>query len=142
MIKLYDVERSGNCYKIRLGLSLLGITYEKIPVDAVKGEQKKPEFLKLNPRGQVPVVDDEGTIIWDTTAILVYLGRKFGGKYWFPIDPQGAAKVMQWLAMAQDEIRYGLTRARSVRAYAARAPRKIPTLFARQGNLDEAQNTN
>lgn len=140
MITLYDVERSGNCYKIRLMLALLGIEYQKIPVNAAeKGEQKKPEFLKLNPRGQVPVLDDNGVIVWDTTAIFSYLGRKFGDDKWFPIAPYGAARVMQWLAMAQDEIRYGLTRARSIRAYAARKPKKIPTLFARQGNLDEAQ---
>lgn len=140
MIKLYDVERSGNCYKIRLMLAVLGIEYQKIPVNAAeKGEQKRAAFLKLNPRGQVPVLDDDEVIVWDTTAILVYLGRKFGGDYWLPMAPHAAARVMQWLAMAQDEIRYGLTRARSVRAYAARKPKKIPTLFARQGNLDEAQ---
>lgn len=140
MIRLYDVERSGNCYKIRLMLALLGLEYQKIPINAAeKNEQKTPEFLKLNPRGQVPVLDDDGVIVWDTTAIFVYLGRKYAGGRWFPIEPAAAAKVMQWLAMAQDEIRYGLTRARSVRAYAAKKPRKIPTLFARQGNVDEAQ---
>jgi glutathione S-transferase len=73
MLKLYDLERSGNCYKIRLFLSLIEIEYEKIPVNTGAGENESAEFLKLNPRGQLPVLEDDGRIIRDSSAILVYL---------------------------------------------------------------------
>lgn len=56
MIKIYDLELSGNCHKVRLMSALLGVEYELIPVDLFGGEHKSPQFLQLNPLGQVPVV--------------------------------------------------------------------------------------
>ena len=72
MLKLYDLDRSGNCYKIRLLLSLIEQEYEKISFNVNASENETPEFLALNPRGQVPVIDDNGYVLWDSTAILVY----------------------------------------------------------------------
>jgi glutathione S-transferase len=112
-MKLYDMELSGNCYKVRLFCSLLGVNYESIPVDLMKLEHKQPAFLALNPRGQVPVLDDAGTVVWDSMAILVYLARKYGGDRWLPSEPEAMAKVMQWLALSENEILYGLARARA-----------------------------
>lgn len=138
-MKLYDSERASSCHKIRLMLSLLDIQYEKVPMDLVKGDQKRADFLKLNPRGRVPVLEDGGNVIWDSAAILVYLGRKAGGERWLPTEPKAMAVVMQWLALAQNEVRYGVARARAIQAYAAGDPRQPPTLFARQSNLEEAR---
>src|SRR5256885_12125465 len=59
----------------RLFLGLLGVEHELVHVDLANGAQKKPEFLALNPLGQVPVLDDNGTVIADSNAILVYLAR-------------------------------------------------------------------
>ncbi|WP_145138298.1 glutathione S-transferase family protein [Pseudomonas duriflava] len=129
---LYDLERSGNCYKIRLLLSLLGITYQKTSVDLNAGEGQQPEFLALNPRGQVPVLVDNDTTLWDSTAILVYLARQYGRGLWLPTDPVGMAKVMQWLSFEQNEGRYGLGRARAITL-------NSPTLLARTGNLEDSQ---
>ena len=53
-MKLYDLEMSGNCYRVRLLLSLLGLKHEAVTVNLMKGENREPWFLKLNPRGQVP----------------------------------------------------------------------------------------
>lgn len=132
-IKLYDLERSGNCYKVRLLMSLLDIDYEKIAVNLARGEQKQAEFLALNPRGQVPVlVTDANKVIWDSTAILVYLARRFGGEAWLPLDSEGLAEVAQWLAFEQNESRYGVGRARAIVT-------KSPTVFAQTGNLAECQ---
>ena len=89
-MKLYDLELSGNAYRIRLMLSLLGLKAELHSVNLMQGEQRQEWFLKLNPRGQVPVLDDDGTVIWDSLAILVYLARKYGGERWLP----GEAKEM------------------------------------------------
>ena len=89
-MKLYDVDVSGNCYKVRLLISLLGIDCEMSPVDLYKSrEHKSPEFLRLNPRGQVPVLTDGKVTIWDSQAILVYIARKHGGDDWLPTRTHG-----------------------------------------------------
>lgn len=85
-MKLYLAERSGNAYKARLLLSLLNIPYEKVAINLAGLERKQPEFLKLNPRGQVPVLDDDGRVIWDSTAVLVYIARRHGGETWLPAE--------------------------------------------------------
>lgn len=113
-MKLYDIPLSGNCYKIRLFLSLLGKEYETIPVNAAAAENRVAAFLKINPRGQVPVLDDNGVIIWDSTAILMYLARSYADEKWLPLDAEKLAAVGQWLAVAQNEILYGLARARAM----------------------------
>ena len=113
-MKLYDMELSGNCYKVRLLCSLLGLTYESQPVDLSQGEHKTPAFLKLNPRGQVPVLDDDGVTIWDSSAILLYLARRYGNERWLPAEAKAMAEVMQWMSLSQNEILYGLARARAV----------------------------
>lgn len=77
-MKLYDMPLSGNCYKIRLMLSLLGKEYETVPINLAKGDHQHAPFLKLNPRGQILVLEDGDAIVWDSTAILVYLTRRYG----------------------------------------------------------------
>lgn len=126
-MKVYINERSGNAYKPLLLLSMLGIPYEAVAIDLARREQKRPEYLKINPRGQVPALEDGGTVIWDSTAILVYLARKYGGERWLPTDPEPMANVMQWLAFAQNEIHYGLQFARAIRH------------FGRPGNFGECE---
>ena len=116
-MKLYLTDVSGNSYKVRVLASMLGVPYEKVYVDWPSREHKSPAFLKLNPRGQVPVMEVEGKILWDSTAHLVYLARKFGGEKWLPTDPLGMAEVMNWMAFAQNEIYFGLQWARGVIIY-------------------------
>jgi len=111
-LKLYDLDRSGNCYKVRLLLAMLDLDYERVPTDTMAGETRTPEFLRLNPRGQIPVLTDGETVIWDSMAILVYLARRYGDARWLPSDALGEALVMQWLAVSENELLYGLARAR------------------------------
>lgn len=111
-LKLYDYPRSGNCYKVRLLLSMLGLEYTRIPTDPNAGETQMPEFKRLNPRGQIPVLLDGDTLLWDSMAILVYLARRYGDERWLPTDALGEAQVMQWLAVSENELLYGLARAR------------------------------
>lgn len=118
MLTLYNRERSGNCYKARLMLSLLGLQYEKVSVHR-EGKSRNilpPDYDKLNPLRQLPVLVADGKPYWGTIAILVYLARKHGGKAWLPDDAEGEGEVTQWLALGQNEIFYGLGRARSMRA--------------------------
>lgn len=114
-MKLYDFPPSHNCYKVRLLLAILGLNYQKQAVDLMAGGSRTSQFLRLNPRGQVPVLEDDGTCIWDSTAILVYLARKYSETQWLPDDANGLAKVAQWLAVAQNEMLYGLGRAHWLR---------------------------
>lgn len=111
---LYGMPRSGNAYKVRLLLALLDIAYESRDVDIFAGEAKTPAYLALNPRAQIPVLDDDGVVIWDSQAILVYLARAYGGETWLPTAPADMARVMQWLAFAGNEGLFGMARARAV----------------------------
>lgn len=103
MIRLYDYELSGNCYKIRLMLGILGVEYEAVPVDFYPGgEHKSARFLKINPLGQLPVIDDDGFLLRDAQAILVYLAAKHDpSRRWYPADDAARlGEVGQWLAFA------------------------------------------
>lgn len=112
MMKLYHTELSGNCHKVRLMLSVLGLECDRVSIDFAKSEHKSADFLKLNPLGQVPVLVDGGTVIRDSQAILIYLARKYGREDWLPLAAEPMAKVMQWLSFAADEIHSSLFVAR------------------------------
>ena len=112
MIKLHYMPPSGNSYKVRILLSLLNVPHEKILVDNATREHKAPQFLALNPRGEVPVLEIDGVYLWDSAACLVYLARTYGGDDWLPADPLNMAQVMQWVALAGNEIQFGLQYAR------------------------------
>ena len=112
MLKLYDAELSGNCHKARLMLSLLRLEHELVPVRLQEGEHKSPQFLEMNPLGQVPVLMDGEVVIRDAQAILVYLARRYGGEDWFPLEAEPMAKVVQWLSTAANDIQHGLSAAR------------------------------
>ncbi len=112
MIKLYGHELSGNSYKAKLLLSLLSIEHEWIQVDLLKGEHKSPEFLKINPFGQVPVLIDGDTVLADAQSILVYLARRYGGEQWLPLEALSLAQVVRWLSTTAGEVRQGPENAR------------------------------
>jgi glutathione S-transferase len=111
-MKLYDFELSGNAYKVRLLLSFLMLEYERIPVSLKDGEQKLPEFLALNPMGQIPVLVDGDLCLRDSQAILVYLARRYGGEQWLPTEAVAMGQIMQWLFTAGHEIQVGPAAAR------------------------------
>ncbi|MFC4863551.1 glutathione S-transferase [Pseudomonas sp. JS3066] len=110
-IKLFRHPLSGHAHRVELLLSLLELPTELVFVDLAKGAHKHPEFLALNSFGQVPVIDDNGTIVSDSNAILVYLAKKYGNN-WLPEDPQGAARVQRWLSVAAGLVAFGPAAAR------------------------------
>ncbi|WP_017316213.1 glutathione S-transferase family protein [Mastigocladopsis repens] len=126
MRKLYDFTLSGNCHKVRLMLSILNLEYESILVHLREFEQKSPEYLKLNPLGQVPVLVDGDTVIRDAQAILVYLARHYSKEDWLPTEAEAMSKVMQWLFTAACDIQQGIV---ATRAY---------HLFGRQVDIELA----
>jgi glutathione S-transferase len=127
MIRLYDFDLSGNAYKVRNLLSLLGVAHERVTVNLLAGAQRTPDFLALNPFGQVPVLVDGDVVVRDSSAILVYLGRKFGGGEWLPVDAEGEARVQEWLATASTVVADGPAHARLIE------------LFGAEGDLEAAR---
>lgn len=112
-LKLYRFPLSGHSHRAQLMLSLLGLERELIDVDRQTQEHKSSAFLKLNPFGQVPVLDDNGVIVADSNAILVYLALKYGNGQWLPHDPQGAAQVQRWFSIAAGPLASGPALARA-----------------------------
>ena len=97
-MKLYNVAYSGNSYKVRLLLALLEIPCEIVEVDILKGESRTPEFLKINPNGRTPVLDDDGFKLAESNAILAYLAK--GTKY-LPGERKKFGQVFQWMFFEQ-----------------------------------------
>jgi GSH-dependent disulfide-bond oxidoreductase len=95
MIKLYTWT-TPNGYKVSIALEELGVPYEVHPVNLGKEEQMKPEFLKLNPNHKIPVIDDDGQVIWESGAILLHLGEKHDPKgIILPKDPRKRMEAIQ-----------------------------------------------
>ncbi|MBL0075776.1 MAG: glutathione S-transferase [Rhodocyclaceae bacterium] len=119
-IKLYRHPLSGHAHRVQLMLSLLKLPTELVEVDLMKGAHKQAEFLALNPFGQVPVLDDNGTILADSNGMLVYLARRYGGESWLPTDAVGEAAVQRWLSVAAGQIAFGPAAARLVTVFGAK----------------------
>jgi GST-like protein len=95
MLKFY-FNGAPNPNKVALFLEESGLPFELVPVDTRKGEQFKPEFLKVNPNSKVPAIDDDGVFMFDSNAILLYLAEKTG-KFLPPNTPQNRAQLLSWL---------------------------------------------
>ena len=112
-ITLYSFPLSGHAHRVTLLLSLLGLPYRRVDVDLRGGEHKQQPFLALNAFGQVPVLEDEGAVIADSNAILVYLAKRYQGQArWLPEDALGAAAVQRWLSVAAGQLASGPNAAR------------------------------
>ncbi|KQT68216.1 MULTISPECIES: glutathione S-transferase family protein [Pseudomonas] len=118
-VKLYRHPLSGHSHRVELMLSLLNVPTELVFVDLMKGAHKTPEFLALNRFGQVPVIDDNGTVLADSNGILVYLASKYGNGQWLPSDPVEQAKVQRWLSVAAGQISSGPATARLITVFGA-----------------------
>ncbi|KRC04385.1 glutathione S-transferase [Hydrogenophaga sp. Root209] len=116
-IQLYRSAISGHCHRVELFLSLLGLPFESIDVDLALKEHKLPDFLAMNPLGQVPVLRDGDLTLADSNAILVYLEGRHAPGQWLPRDPVGAARVQRWLSLAAGPLAFGPAAARVVQLF-------------------------
>jgi glutathione S-transferase len=132
-IKLYHFPLSGHAHRVQLMLSLLELPTETVFVDLAKGAHKQPEFLAINSFGQVPVLDDNGVVLADSNAILVYLANKYGHGRWLPTDPVGAARVQRWLSVAAGPLHAGPATARLITVFGA--SNNAEDVIARSHNL-------
>jgi glutathione S-transferase len=104
-LTLYWHPRSGHAHRAQLMLSLLKLPHTLEFVDFATKQHKTPDYLRLNAFGQVPVLDDNGTIVADSNAILAYLALRYqpadAPQPWLPRDPLGTARVQRWLSVVR-----------------------------------------
>lgn len=118
-IRLHTTLLSGHGHRVKLFLTLLDLPFEVIELNMAAGDNRRPEYLKLNPFGQVPTIEDGDTVLFDSNAILVYLAKRYGDGSWLPEDAHGAAAVQRWLSLAAGPIAYGPCAARLVNVFNA-----------------------
>ena len=105
-MRLYDYAGSGNCYKVRLLLALLGREYERAPVDIFAGETLTDAFAALNPVCETPVLElESGEVVTQSPAILWCIAEDTP---FLPADRVGRAHVLQWLAFEQERVMGGI----------------------------------
>src|SRR5688572_18874279 len=105
-MRLYDYAASGNCFKVRLLLGMLGDEYERVPVDIFGGDTLTCEYAMINPLRETPVLElDGGERIAQSSAILWYLAE---GTTWLPDTRLERALVAQWLSFEQERVMGGL----------------------------------
>ncbi|KYF64424.1 glutathione S-transferase [Sorangium cellulosum] len=124
-IRLYRHPLSGHSHRVELFLSLLRLPFERIDVDLRNGAQRTPEFLRKNPFGQVPVIEDGDVTLADSNAILVYLALRYdpSGR-WLPRDPVAAAHVERWLSVAAGRLFAGPGTARLANVFGLKVDRE------------------
>jgi glutathione S-transferase len=120
-MRLHDFLPSGNGYKVRLALRYLGIPFEYREVNILQGESRTPNFLAMNPFGQIPVLElDDGTHLRESSAILFYLTE---GTPLLPTDRLSKTRVLEWMGFEQTHVDGVISRARFRRLF----PDAIPT---------------
>jgi len=113
---LHGTELSGHVHRVELLLRMLGLPYRYVSAPAAV--RSTPEFFKLNPLRQIPVLQDGDLTLCDSNAILVYLAKRYApGGGWLPEEPVAAARVQRWLSIAAGEVRYGPATARMVKLW-------------------------
>ena len=102
MIKLYGtvMSRAG---RAAWALEELGLKYEHVPI-SFSGDTRKPEYLKINPNGHIPSIDDNGLIVWESMAINLYLAEKYGKAPFWPATVEGHAGAYQWSFWGMTEL--------------------------------------
>ncbi|AKU97666.1 Glutathione S-transferase [Labilithrix luteola] len=96
-MKLYHSPFSSNALKARVTAHHLGIEPELVTIDLAKGEQRRPEFMAVNPNGKVPVLVDDDFVLSESQAIMAYLADKTPGQTLYPTELRARAEVNKWM---------------------------------------------
>ncbi|GAW40734.1 Glutathione S-transferase GstB [Brevundimonas sp. SH203] len=132
-MRLYHHPLSTCSRRVVLAAHHLGIDLDLVVVDLFKGEQKAADFLALNPNHRVPVLDDDGFVLWESYAIMQYLADKAPGQTLWPTDAKARADVSRWLFWCAQDFMPGcslLNRENSIKALGGMGPAD-PDLVAR-----------
>ncbi|MCQ4307822.1 glutathione S-transferase family protein [Pseudomonas stutzeri] len=128
--KVYGDYRSGNCYKVKLMLHLLGREYEWIPVDILRGESREEWFRKKNPNGKIPVLElEDGSCLWESNAILNFLAE---GTEFLPKDARLRTQVLQWQFFEQYSHEPFIAVARFIKVYLGLPDDRLDEYAAKQ----------
>jgi glutathione S-transferase len=133
-LKIYGVARSRTARVLWMAREL-GLDYEHIKVDFATGETRQPAHLALNPNGHVPVIDDDGFILWESMAINLYLARKYGTGGLYPSHADDEARAWQWSFWGITEIERPLLTALLNRAFYPESQRDAATADAAEKTL-------
>ncbi len=101
MLKVWGRRNSQNVQKVLWLVGELGLAHEHIPAGGAFGRLADPDFGALNPNRTVPVIEDDGVVVWESHAILRYLAGRYGGEAWWPADPGERSLADRWLDWAQ-----------------------------------------
>lgn len=127
MYQVYGMAESGNCYKVKLLLTQLGLAYRWQETDTRQGATHTPEYLALNPAGKVPLlVLDDGRTLPESNAILCYLAE--GSALW-PVDRFARAQVLQWMFFEQYSHEPYIAVARAIRRFFPGREAELPALW-------------
>lgn len=101
MLRVWGRRSSFNVQKVLWLVGELGLSHQSIPAGGDFGGLNDTDFLAMNPHGRVPVIDDDGVVVWESHAILRYLAAKYGGPAWWPETPAARAQADGWMDWAQ-----------------------------------------
>src|SRR5215470_2674439 len=101
MLRIYGIART-RAFRALWIAKELGLDYEHVPIETGPLGARKPDYLAVNPNGRLPAIDDDGFILWESLAIVLYLAKKHGGLY--PATLEGEAKAWQWSLWAANEV--------------------------------------
>jgi len=109
MMKLYEFAPTRSI-RVRWTLQELGVEFESVPVNMIAGEHRRPEFLKINPAGKLPVLVDGEVVLTESVAIVLYLAEKYSDKGLVPMNLRQRAQLNRWLLFAVTELEQPLWR--------------------------------
>ena len=102
-LKIYGIPRS-RAFRTLWMAKELGLDYENVPIGTDGSESRTPEFLKINPNGHIPAIDDDGFILWESMAINLYLAKKYSPASLYPVLPEDEARAWQWSFWGMTEV--------------------------------------
>src|SRR5580700_8085643 len=102
-MKIYGIPRS-RAFRTLWMARELGLDYENIPIGTNDGSSRTPEFLKINPNGHIPAIDDDGVVLWESMAINLYLAKKYGAGSLYPARLEDEARTWQWSFWGMTEV--------------------------------------
>jgi glutathione S-transferase len=102
-LKIYGIPRS-RAFRTLWMAKELGLEYENIPVDMANDGTRAPEYLKINPNGHIPAIDDDGFVLWESMAINLYLAKKYSTGSLYPVLFEDEARTWQWSFWGMTEV--------------------------------------
>src|SRR5215470_13916452 len=102
-LRIYGVARS-RAFRTLWMAKELGLDYEHLKVDFATGDTRTPTHLALNPNGHVPVIDDDGFVLWESMAINLYLAKKYSAGALYPTRLEDEARAWQWSLWGMTEV--------------------------------------